>query len=54
VVRLEGLDVHKPHFPSWLKIFCIGSLEIWMRPPNGRSSSRIRKRALATERAETA
>src|SRR6185436_1189437 len=43
---------HSPYFPSWRNTFSIGSMEIRMSQPNGRSSSRIRKRAPATHKAE--
>src|SRR5438034_4136704 len=50
VVRGYLLD---PHFPSWCKALSIGWLEIRIRPPKGWSSSRIRKMAPETARAET-
>src|SRR5882724_10896517 len=40
------------HFARWLKTLFIGSLGIRIKPPNGWSSSRIRRRAQATENAE--
>src|SRR3974390_950047 len=43
----------KAHFVNWLTEFSIGVLEIRIRPPKGWSSSRIRKKAPATEQAET-
>src|SRR4030095_12271121 len=43
---------HARHFARWFKTLFIGSLGIRIRPPNGWSSSRIRRRAQATENAE--
>ena len=47
------LDSDSPHFANWCKALSIGSLEIRISLPKGWSSSRIRKMAPETARAET-
>ena len=53
VDKLDGQCLSgSPHFARWFKTLIIGSLGIRIRPPNGWSSSTIRRTAQATENAE--